>query len=68
MDRDAFKHITQKFDNKVWNLVNQKGFYLYKYIIGFEKFKEVFPGKEKFYDSLAGKQISDSDCDHILNV
>ena len=35
-----FKYLRHEFDNKVLDLVKQKGFYSYEYISGFEKFKE----------------------------
>ena len=34
----------------------------------FEKFKEQLPNKEKFYKSLTGKNISDKEYEHTLNV
>ena len=32
----------------------------------FEKFKEEFPGKEKFYISLQGKNVSEKECIMLL--
>ena len=60
--------MSQEFDNKVLNLVKQKGFYPYEYMTGFEKFKEQLPSAEKFYRSLTGKKISGKEYDHVLNV
>ena len=34
----------------------------------FEKFKEPSPSKEKFYSSLTGKNITDTEYDHVLKV
>ena len=34
----------------------------------FEKFKEQLSSKEKFYNSLTGKNISDKEYDHVFNV
>ena len=34
----------------------------------FEKFKEKFPHKEKFYSFLTGRRISGKESEHILNV
>ena len=34
----------------------------------FEKFKEQSAGKENFYSSLTGKEISDKDNEHVLKV
>ena len=54
-----FKYLSQEFDSDLLDLVKQKGFYPYEYMSGFEKFKETLPTKEKVYNSLAGKKISD---------
>ena len=45
-----FKYLSQECDSKVLYLVKQKGFYPYECMIGFEKFKEELPSKEKFVD------------------
>ena len=37
-------------------------------MIGFEKFKEGLPGKEKFYSFLRGNKISDKEYEHVLKV
>ena len=34
----------------------------------FEKFKEELQGKEKFYSSITGKEISDKEYDHVIKV
>ena len=57
LSKDDFKCLSHKFVSKVLNLVKQKGFYPYEYISDFEKFKEEFLSKEKFYISLTGKKI-----------
>ena len=59
LNKDDFKYLSQEFDNNVLDLVKQIGFYPYKYMSDFEKFKEELPSKEKFYSSLADKKISD---------
>ena len=68
LNKDDFKYLSQEFDNKVLDLVKQKGFYPYEYMSHFEKFKEKIPSKEKFYSSLTGKTISDKEYDHVLKV
>ena len=50
--KNEFKYLSQEFDNKVLELVKQKGFYPYDYRSDFEKFKEELPGKDKFYSLL----------------
>ena len=34
----------------------------------FEKSKEQFPSKQKFYSSLTDKKISDKESEHVLKV
>ena len=34
----------------------------------FRTFKEELPSKEKFYDLLTGKKISNKKCDHVLKI
>ena len=41
----------QELDNNVLDLFKQRGFYPYKYMSNFEKFKEELPSKETFYTS-----------------
>ena len=41
--------MSQEFENKVLDLVKQKGFYPYEDMSDFEKFKEGLPSKDKFY-------------------
>ena len=57
-----------EFDNKVLDLVKEKGFYPYKYMIDFEKFKEELSRIEKFCSSLTGRKISDKEYEHVRNV
>ena len=40
LNKDDFKYLSQEFDNNVLDLVKQRGFYPYEYIINFKKFKE----------------------------
>ena len=54
LSKDYFKYLSKEFDNKVLDLIKQKGFYPYEYVSDFEKFKEKLPSKEKFYSSLTG--------------
>ena len=44
--------------NFIIDLVKQKGFYPFKYMNDFEKFKEELPCKEKFYCSLTNRRIT----------
>ena len=62
------KHLSQEFDNNVLDLVHQKGFYPYKYMSDFEKFKEELPCKERFYSLLTDRKIIGKECEHALNV
>ena len=49
LGKNDFKYLSQEFDNNVLDLVKQKGFYPYEHVSHFEKFKEKFPNKEKFF-------------------
>ena len=68
LNKDGFKYLSQEFDDNILDLVQQKGFYPYDYMSDFEKFKEEFPSKEKFYSSLTDKKISYKEYDHDLKV
>ena len=46
--------MSQEYDDNVLDLVKQKGFYLYKYMNDFKKFKKQLPSEEKFCSSLTG--------------
>ena len=67
-NKDDFRYLSQEFDNKVLDLVKQKGFYPYEYINNFETFKEELPSREKFYKYLTDKKISDKEYEHVLNI
>ena len=45
LKKDDFKYLSQEFDSNVLDLLKQKGFDPYEYMIDFEKFKEELPGK-----------------------
>ena len=49
-------------------VVKQKGFYPNEYMRDFEKCKEQFPSKKKFYNSSTGEKISDKEYEHGLKV
>ena len=66
LGKDDFKYLSQEFDNNALDLVKQKGFCPYEYMIDFEKFKEQLPSKEKFYSLLTGKKISDKEYNYVL--
>ena len=60
--------MSQEYDSKVLYLGKQKLFYPYECMSGFEKFKEEFPSKEKFYSLLMGKTFTNKEYDHVLKV
>ena len=60
--------MNQEFGNNVLDLVKQKGFYSYQYMNDFEKFKEELPSKEKFWNSVTDKKISDKEYELAPNV
>ena len=43
-----YSYLSQKFDSNVLDLIKQKGFYPYRYISDFEKFKEQLTAKISF--------------------
>ena len=54
LNKNDFKYLSQKFDNNVLDLVEQKGFYLYEHMTDFEE----LPSKEKFHSSLTDRKIT----------
>ena len=56
LNKADFKYLSKELNKNVLDLVKQKGFYPYKYMIDFEKSKEQLPSKEKFYSLLTGKK------------
>ena len=60
--------MSQEFDKNKSDLLKKKGFYPFKYMTGFEKFKENWPREEKFYSSLTGKKFIDKEYDYVLMV
>ena len=46
------KSLSQEFDSNVLDLIKKKGFYLYEYMINFEKIKKKLPHKKRFYSLL----------------
>ena len=67
LSKDDFRYLSQAFDNDLFNLVKPKGFYPYKYISDFEKFKKEFPSKEMSFSSLS-REITNKEHERILNV
>ena len=55
LDKNDFKHLSQKIHCEIIDLVKQKGFYLCECMRSFEKFKEKLPGKNQFYIPLSDK-------------
>ena len=68
MHKNEFKYLSQEFDNKVLDLVKQKGFYPNDNMSDFEKFKEEFESKIKFYSSLTSKKVVIKKYKHIFKV
>ena len=60
LDQDDFKHLSQKFDNKVLDLVKKNRFHLYEYM----------KTKQKFYNSLICKKNCSKkyDQEHDKNI
>ena len=60
--------MSQEFENKVLDLVKQKGFYPYEDMSNFEKFLEELPSKENFYSSLTDRKNSDKEYEQVFNI
>ena len=60
------KYLSQEFDINVLDLVKQKGFCPYEYMSDFEQFKEESPSREKFYNPLMGKKVTDKEMNMFL--
>ena len=66
---DAFKYISQVFQNEKLALMKQKGVYPYDYMDSFGKFNDKqLPQKEKFYSILTDEAISDMQYQHAQKV
>ena len=50
------------------DLLKKKNFFSYAYLTSFEKLKEGSPNKDKFYDTLTSREISDKNYEHVLNI
>ena len=66
----VFKYTSKEIkNNKILNLIKQKGVYPYDYMDSFEKFKEAeLPSKDKFYSILNYSHISEEQYKHAKNV
>ena len=65
---EAFKYTSQKFKNKKFELMKQKGVYPYDYMDSFDKFNETLPTKEDFFSIMNNEHITDEDYKHAQNV
>ena len=68
MGKDGHQYLSQEFNGKVLDLVEQKGFYPFEYKSDFEKLKEELPSKENVYSSLMGIKNSHREYENILKV
>ena len=65
----AFKYTYNRFKEKQFELMKQKGVYPYDYIDSFDKFnKTELPTKEEFYNILNNEHITDEYYQHAQNV
>ena len=65
-DRISLK---QEFSDENYKLLTKKGIYPYDYFDEKQKYSETeLPKKEKFFDELNNKNISNEDYKHALNV
>ena len=59
-------HPSQYFNANVLGLVKKKRFFPYGNWDSFKKFKEGFPSKDTFYNTLINSEISDKNYEHNL--
>ena len=50
LSENDFKHLRKEFDNRILDLVKQKGFYPYEYMSDFKKFREELLSSKKIKD------------------
>ena len=56
-----FKYLTEEFDSKTLELLNQKDSYPYEYMNSFKRFsEEKLPDKECFYSSVKDETTDDN--------
>ena len=68
LGKHDFKYLSQEFDSKVLDLVQEKGLYPYEYVSNFKNFKEELPSKERFYSLFTGEKNSHKEYEHVLKV
>ena len=57
LGENHFKYLSQEFDTEVLDLVQQNGFYSYKYMYDFETFNETLPRKKSFIVYQVRKEL-----------
>ena len=68
LEENDFQNLSEEFNAKVLDLVKKKIFFPYDYWDTFKTFKEGLPCKDKFYNSLTNRAISDKYYEHVLSV
>ena len=70
LHNDSFKYTGQTFKkDRQFQLMKQKGIYLYDYMDNSERFKETqLPPKKAFYSILNNEHITDAEYKHAQNV
>lgn len=70
LHNDSFKYTGQTFTkDRQFQLMKQKGVYLYDYMDNSERFKETqLPPKKAFYSILNNEHITDAEYKHAQNV
>lgn len=69
LSNDELRHLKSHFPNPTdHSLLSNKGFFPYSWLDSEEKFQDVFPAKEAFFNDLTEENISQENYDHALNV
>ena len=66
---NVFKYLSNKFKDKLLQLLKRKGIFPYDYLDSFDRFNEdKLPSKEAFCNRLQNTNVSDEDYKHAQNV
>ena len=69
LPNEAFKYISEEFQDEQLSLMKKKGVYPYDYMDSFKKFEENrLPKKEDFFSLMNDEHITDEEYQHAQNV
>ena len=69
LPKDSLRYTSEVFEGRKLELMSKKGVYPYDYMDDYSKFYyEKLPSKEKFYNILSNKHITDEEYEHAKEV